>query len=101
MKAIDKSGREIKIGDYIIYGHALGRCAGLRYGKVLKLNEKKDFNNKDFVDVTVIGIDDDWDFRGVKICDRKGTLLFPESRVLVIEEDQMPEEVLKLLKNYE
>jgi hypothetical protein len=33
----DKSGRELEPGDFIVYGHALGRCAGLRYGVVLEV----------------------------------------------------------------
>ncbi len=39
-KIYDKSGREINIGDYIVYGLALGRCAALRFGKVLDIKFK-------------------------------------------------------------
>ena len=33
----DILGREIKAGCIIVYGHALGRCAALKIGKVLKV----------------------------------------------------------------
>ena len=35
----DKIGREINVGDFIAYGRALGRCAGLSLGKVIKTLE--------------------------------------------------------------
>ena len=38
----DKTGTEIKEGDFIVYGHALGRCAGLRIGKVLAIKHHAD-----------------------------------------------------------
>lgn len=41
-KPYDKLGREIKVGDIICYGHALGRCAALRVGKVLKVTHRKE-----------------------------------------------------------
>jgi hypothetical protein len=31
----DKFGRDVNIGDFIIYGRALGRCAGISIGKVI------------------------------------------------------------------
>ena len=99
MKILDKSGREIKINDLIIYGHALGRCAGLRYGKVLDLKEvKDDYSDRINPRVIIIGADDDWG--DAKLLSKKSTLLFPESRVLVVEEYQVPEIILQLLKNY-
>lgn len=100
MKAIDKSGREISVGNYIIYGHALGRCAGLKYGKVLgfKETEVSFWHKEKTVYLQIIGCSDDWN---IELNSRKSFLQFPESRVLVIEEYQMPKEVLNLLKKYE
>ena len=99
MKILDKSGREIKVNDLIIYGHALGRCAGLQYGKVLNLREVKDkYSDKIGQRLTVIGVNSDWS--RISINSKKSTLLFPESRVLVVEEYQVPENILQLLKNY-
>ena len=58
---VDKLGQEIKPGAWIIYGHALGRCAGLRVGKVLKiaLGPETDmpWNRRDRI--SVWGFDDD------------------------------------------
>lgn len=36
----DNTGAEIKVGDYLIFAVVHNRTARLRYGKVLKLNEK-------------------------------------------------------------
>lgn len=38
----DKLGHPITEGCLIAYGHALGRCAGLRIGKVLKIEETRE-----------------------------------------------------------
>lgn len=78
----DKLEQEIKVGDWIAYGHALGRCAGIRIGWVLAIKENGN--------LTVQGINDDWSRLGVKLCDRKGTLQFPEERVIVLPVDSVP-----------
>lgn len=38
----DINDREIIAGDYIIYAALLGRCAALKFGKVLRVKEPKD-----------------------------------------------------------
>ena len=38
----DKCGKVLTSGDFIVYGHALGRCAGLRYGKVIDVKFPKE-----------------------------------------------------------
>lgn len=106
MKALDKAGREVRPGDLIIYGHALGRCAGLRYGKVLAITWKTAFyrGEKKEPHFTVQGVDtdwSDWDHRGQpELCGRKGTLQYG-SRILVLERDQVPMAVLELLDSVE
>ena len=103
MKTVkDKSGREIKINDYIVYGHALGRCAGLKYGKVLAFKEFETFHiNKDKkIGLSVIGIDDDWSSQKPELGKRKGFLQFPEERVLIVSLDQLPKGYKELLDNY-
>jgi hypothetical protein len=74
----DKLGQEIKIGSIIAYGHALGRCAGIRIGKVLDLKESLGRYDRMEYKITVIGIDDDWSNTEPKLNQRKGTLLYPE-----------------------
>jgi len=98
----DKAGREIEVGDFIVYGHNLGRCAALRYGRVLAINEKEDrYNRRATLHYTVIGVRDA--FRGLRVapvlCERTGTLQFGD-RILVIEPSQMPTPVWELLRDY-
>lgn len=101
MKVLDKAGNEIKIGDFIVYGHALGRCAGLRYGKVLEFKETEisPWNKNKTTHLKVIGVDDDW-IESIRLNERPGTLQFPESRVLIVSENQIPARFLELLKSY-
>ncbi len=84
----DKLGQEILKGDFIVYGHNLGRCAGLRIGKVLKIDEKGR--------ITVRGIDDDWKHRPPQLCSRAGVLLYP-NRVIVLPCHMLDDERYKLL----
>ena|ERR1700690_2048063 len=100
MKSLDKSRKEIKVGDFIIYGHALGRCAGLRYGKVLAIKEVKDYADRIKNHFTVQGVDDDWYPDTPKLAERKGTLQFGD-RILIVTEDQIPDKIFELLNGVE
>ena len=105
MKIKDKIGQPIEINDTIAYGHALGRCAGLRIGKVLKIKtiEKGEHSRtKEMLyeyRITVIGIDDDWSHREPELNSRKGTLQFPD-RIIVLNPSVVPENYKVLLENY-
>lgn len=81
---IDKSGRLVSVGDFIAYGHNLGRCAGIRFGKVLKIETELNYREQVEWRIRVQGIDDDWntDINSAKLAG-KGTLMFPE-RILGI-----------------
>ena len=83
----DKIGQEVKVGDTIAYGHALGRCAALRIGKVLKI---------ELIDsswaIQVQGIDDDG--LGLRLC-KPGALQFPDRVVKLTT--PIPEEYAKIL----
>lgn len=92
----DKAGNPLKRGDFIVYGHALGRCAGLRYGVVVEIKEGKVDWSQTGPKLHVFGIDDDWDHRAPTIC-RKGVLSF-SSRVLKVRKDQIPLNQLSLLE---
>ena len=87
IKVFDKVGQEIVKGCFIAYGHALGRCAGLRIGRVESVNfsEEEDYKNilVDNVSVTVLAIDDDWDGEKPKLLQKKSTLFFPERMVVL------------------
>lgn len=91
---LDKLGNEIRIGDYIAYGHALGRCAGLRIGRVLDIKPRKDWRDEEGVSITVRGIDDDWSKK--ELCKKNGTLLYPD-RVIVLRPNMLDSERRDLL----
>lgn len=97
MIAQDKLGRDFGPGDFIAYGHALGRCAGLRIGKVLDIKQAipKAYGYTDSNwRITVVGVDDDWGSRPVELC-KKGTLMFP-SRILKLDPADVPDTIRNL-----
>ena len=102
MQVFDKLGNEITEGCYITYGHALGRCAALRIGKVLKITEhEKQYGEGVEYHFTVWGVEDErgWmkeDDEPI-LCEKKGTLLFAD-RIIVLKEEMLPEKYLKCLK---
>jgi len=98
---LDKSGREVKVGDYIIYGHALGRCAGLKWGKVLKIVKNKEQEDNVYDSgcwaINVIGIEEKRWSKSPYELSRKGTLNFP-SRIIKATEF-IPQELKDLYKD--
>lgn len=101
MHAEDKLGRRFEAGDFIAYGHALGRCAGLRIGKVLEIKRVGGRGYGYAVPapswrITVVGVDDDWNGRELELC-RKGTLLYP-NRCLVLDAYTVPDSYLELYR---
>lgn len=100
---IDKVGQEIRVGSIIAYGHALGRCAGIRIGRVLKITQKPApaYLGGDLLwRITVIGVDDDWEHKVPQLNTRVGTLQFP-SRIVVLLPCQVPNMHRALLEGYE
>jgi len=99
--ARDKCGQEIKAGCFVIYGHALGRCAALKFGKILKITLKgsryphrPDIPEHHF---SVIGVDEDnWKNPITYSLSKKGTLQFSD-RMVVIPKSMLPQEVKVLL----
>ena len=103
----DKTGLPLQPGDLIVYGHALGRCAGLQYGRVIGIvppTEEKPSRLK----VQGIELDDNRDhdhpgeerpWKGYEKAQilKPSTLYFP-SRVLRITAAQVPPKVLALLE---
>jgi len=101
----DKTGAPIQVGDYIAYGHALGRCAGLRIGKVLAIKSDTHENPWRHVEetdwkITVWGVEDDWIYPGSNnvpvLCRSKGTLQFPQR---MIKLETVPAAYHQLLKD--
>jgi hypothetical protein len=98
----DKLGKPIEPGCYIAYGHALGRCAGLRIGMVLAVKTiKSGLARPGYSDVriTVIGVDDDWRDDPLMLNNRTGTLMFPD-RVIVLSPKSIPAGYRKLFQQY-
>jgi hypothetical protein len=98
---LDKLGQEITPGCIIAYGHALGRCAGIRIGKVIKVEQREEehWHNKEkyfIYRVTVHGVDDDWSHNEPELTAKRGTLQFPE-RMIVLDPNKVPEKLKKLL----
>jgi hypothetical protein len=92
----DKSGRELQAGDLIVYGHLLGRCAGLQYGKVLEAKTARRSSwDKTMVErVRIRGVGSDW--REPKLLSRDSTLSFGD-RILKLWREQVEPRVLNLL----
>lgn len=100
----DKAGRKVQAGNVIVYGHALGRCAGLRYAKVLgvvwsgqPVNLYDGTGNEAHAArLRVHGVDDDWAHNAPKLLSKPSILSFG-SRVLVLTADQVPGVIASLL----
>lgn len=98
---LDKLGQTIRPGSIIIYGHALGRCAALRIGKVIRVGLKKPdigfLYGQPQERITVQGIDDERSSEEPKLTKTKGTLMFPD-RIVVMNPSLLPEKIKKLLE---
>lgn len=99
---LDKLGRPIVVGSYIVYGHALGRSAGLRIGRVLAVHRNAPRDYGSAYDragawrIRVQGVDDDWSHKAAELC-KPGTLQFPE-RTIVVQPEQVPSVLRALLE---
>lgn len=106
MKFLDKNGSELKAGDYIVYGQALGRCAGINYGLVLGLTEVEDFDyftekTTKSAKVKFVGMADRWNERDPITLQSKPSYLYFPQRVLKINRVQMPMRLRLLFDGYE
>lgn len=91
---LDKLDRPIHVGDFIVYGHALGRCAALKIGRVLEI-KRVDPTHREGSPwrLTVVGWDEaSW--REPRVS--RGTLQFPD-RAIVVREADVPVHVVRVL----
>lgn len=90
----DFFGKEIKVGDWLVYGTLLGRCAAVKVGKVLSVDfiPKQNWRGGD-IRIGVIGCEKN--YKEVYTLGKKGTLQFSD-RAIVVSEDMVPEEIKKL-----
>ncbi len=100
----DKLGQELNVGDFIVYGHALGRCAGLKIGLITSIMDgptDKGFWRNEHEPapptwrIRVSGIDDDW---GSHKRVSRGTCQFP-SRMCRISRDTLDGRLVELLES--
>jgi hypothetical protein len=92
---VDKFGRELKVGDFLAYGHSSCSSAYVRIGKVIKITLKKHaWGETSFWQVQVIGVDDTWN--GPRLCSSKGTLSYPD-RTLILPREAVSAEYLAML----
>lgn len=88
----DKAGRRVYAGDLIVYAVSYGRSPGLSYGKVLEVVRGKKDPAK--VKVRVHGVDRPWS--SVRANTKSSLLEFSE-RVLLVDRDQVPRDILDKL----
>jgi hypothetical protein len=95
MEFKDKADRVVNPGDLIVYGHNLGRCASLQYGKVVKVQMGSTHRgSQPVVKIRVQGVDSNW--RSEVRLMNQSVLQFSE-RTLKVTRDQVPKFVLDLL----
>lgn len=101
MEPLDKLGRRIEVGSYVVYGHTKQSSGLLRIGKILKIVKKdKDHHGRQKWSFQVIGIDDDYEgFFGVRLNEKQGTLSYRD-RIVVLDPEQLPTEYFQLLKDF-
>ena len=101
----DKIGAELQAGDFIVYGHALGRSAGLKIGRILEIKagppDRPYWRNEHEPApptwrIRVLGLDDRWGAKPSLQRLTRGTLQFPDRCCLVRGED-LPENVRLVL----
>lgn len=98
---LDKIGQPIQEGSYIVYGHALGRCAALKIGlvlKVAKIEARRGYSNHR---ITVVGVDEtSHNDRRIIYLTKLGTLQFPD-RAIVLPREKIPQDHLELFDEYQ
>jgi hypothetical protein len=94
--AVDKFGKEIVVGSYIVYPYMHGYWVGKVTAVKSKVHPWKD--GETAYPLTVIGIDDN--YGPPKLLSKKSTLQFAD-RVVVLNPEQIPAEYKVLLDNYQ
>jgi len=98
MEFKDKVGNILVPGDIIVSSQLSGHHSELRYAKVTGIVEK-DNGRRPFTKLKIIAAEDAWFSRGPQLLTKESLLEHP-NRILRITEDQIPDKVLKLLKEY-
>ncbi len=85
----DKVGREIKVGDLVMYARSVGQSVGLKLGKVTNITP----NNN----IQVIGLDDR--YTNFELEEKVVTLQYPD-RMIVMDRASLPAHYVELLDSY-
>lgn len=97
LKAFDKLGNQIKIGDYILYACSLGRSPALNVGLVKRLEFGKiPYSDEKELKIRVIAIAIDSDYNNhldTRLNDRESLLSFPDRTIVV---SSIPEKYKRL-----
>lgn len=90
----DLTEREIFVGDYIVYSALWGRCAVLKYGKVVGLVEKKHEWRADEIEykAKVVTVDRDHNDQWRAQANGRPITLGFLDRMMVVSPDQVPGE---------
>ena len=97
---LDKASNTVHVGDFTAYGSLLGRCAALKFGKVIKIEKvSPDWDkSKEEWHIRVIGVED-WQpgWRPDYLEKSKpGTLMYPDR--ILLANDFIPEKYKEVLE---
>lgn len=101
----DKIGQEITVGSFVVYGHALGRSAGLKIGRVLDIKSGPTdagyWRNEHEPPppswrIRMVGLDDHWCYGAMPKRLTRGTCQFPD-RMCVISADALARPIFEAL----
>jgi hypothetical protein len=97
----DALGSDVIVGDYIVYGYLVGRCAAVKFGKVLdiyKTTVQAHNGPRDDYSIKVIGASRGWG-KDFKLGSKCGHVRFPER---VAKANRIiPPDLMDLLDSYE
>lgn len=101
LKFLDKTGKQVEVGDFIVYGHAAGRSALLRYGKVLEIYQFTSPWKGSITKIKIIGVNDDYSSRPPTLLSKPSSLEF-FNRIIAFKNPigLMPEKVIAMLNDY-
>lgn len=100
---VDKFGREIVAGDYIIYGRTIGRSAELAIARVIsspiRIPAHTPDNSWDYDQfrMEIWGTETNWT-NTIKLLSKASVLKYPHTTI-VLEEQYIPQEIKDLYKN--
>jgi hypothetical protein len=93
----DKLGRDITVGDYIVYVQRASSSIWLDIGKVISIGSKKSYSGKEEPFITIRGCRDFFNRPNLKIRNGKITRF---DHCIVVSGAALPEKYFELLKDF-